>query len=341
MKKTLLILVVLATLTTNAQTPITSYFGNVDYNYTNLNPATALSHTTTGANVVWSFNSLPTNGTSAETNTLPTPAEIVTYPNTTSIHNVTTAAPSPSNNAKIYSVTSGTNSFSFTGFDANGIILNYSTNNATLGVFPLNYGFTNTDTIGGTFIYGTNNGTFTGTIKTDYDSYGTLNLDVTGFDPIVKSVFRVKVVQNINLSVGFPVGTIVQTTYTYYINEGGSVKPFFRDTTYVVNVPLLSINQTTNQAQVFTSALTLGTSTFEADADTMSFYPNPANNILTIDNKNNTTINSIVISDTNGRNVLETKNVTSIIDISNLSNGIYFVRLISDFGIITKKLVKE
>lgn len=341
MKKTLLFLVVLASLITNAQTPITSYFGTIDYNYTNLNPATALSHTTTGANVVWTFNSLPTNGTSAETNTLPTPAEIVTYPNTTSIHNVTTAAPSPSNNAKIYSVTSGTNNFSFTGFDANGIILNYSTNNATLGVFPLNYGFTNTDTIGGTFIYGTNNGTFTGTIKTDYDSYGTLNLGVTGFDPIVKSVFRIKVVQNINLSVGFPVGTIVQTTYTYYINEGGSVKPFFRDTTYVVNVPLLSINQTTNQAQVFTSALTLGTSTFETVANTISFYPNPANNILTIDNKNNTTINSISIADTNGRDVFETKNVTSTINISDLSNGIYFVRLTTDAGNVTKKLIKE
>jgi hypothetical protein len=73
----------------------------------------------------------------------------------------------------------------------------------------------------------------------------------------------------------------------------------------------------------------------------IQIYPNPATNSLTIDNKNNTPINSISIADTNGRNVLETKNVTSTIDISNLSNGIYFVRLATDAGNVTKKLVKK
>jgi hypothetical protein len=343
MKKFLLIITFFAIVSVKAQVPITSYFGNADYNYTNLNPAVALSHATMGSNVVWTFNSVPTNGTSSETNTAPTSAEITTYPNSNSVHNVSTVTPSPSNNAKIYSKNTLANVFSFTGFDANGIVLNYVTNNALLGAFPLNFGYTNTDTTAGTFIYTTYNGTFTGTIKTDYDSYGTLNLGVAGFDPIVKNVFRIKVVQNINLSYSFfpNIGTVDQTTYTYYINEGGAIKPFFRDTTYSVNVSLFGINQTTNQAQVLTSALTLETSNFDSVSNSINFYPNPATNILTIDNKSNSSINSISISDTNGRNVLEAKNVASTIDISDLSKGIYFVRLATDAGSVTKKLVKE
>jgi Secretion system C-terminal sorting domain len=313
----------------------------VDYNYTNLNPPTPLSHTITGANAVWSFNAIPTNGTSDEVNVAPTATEGTTYPGTTSVHIATTAAPSPSASAKIYNKLTATNTFSLTGFDANGVILNYVTNNALIGTFPLNFGYTNNDFTAGTFTDGTFSGTFTGTIKTDYDSYGTLNLGVVGFDPIVKSVYRIKLVQNINLTIGFiPVGTVSQTTHTYYVTNGAPTEPFFRDTSYSVNVSG-SDPQNTNQAQVFTSALTLGTSNFDAISNVITIYPNPSTTIITIDNKSNLLLNSISIADTNGRAILETKNVTSSIDISNLSKGIYFVRIATDAGSVTKKLVKE
>jgi Secretion system C-terminal sorting domain len=75
--------------------------------------------------------------------------------------------------------------------------------------------------------------------------------------------------------------------------------------------------------------------------NTINFHPNLTTNILTINNKSNMLINSILISDTYGINVLEAKNVSSTIDISDLSKGICFVRLATDAGSITKKLVKE
>jgi Secretion system C-terminal sorting domain len=342
MKKLLLILAFFGLLTLNAQVPITSFFGTADYNYTNLNPPTPLSHATVGANVVWNFGPIPTNGTSDEVNLAPTAAEVTTFPGSTSVHVTTTAAPSPSNIAKIYNKLTPASTFSFTGFDANGVILNYVTNNALIGTFPLNFGYTNTDVTAGTFTNGTNSGTFTGTIKTDYDSYGTLNLGVVGFDPIVKSVFRIKVVQNINLTIGFfPIGTVTQTTHTYYASNGAITEPFFRDTSFSVNVPLLGDPQNTNQAQVFTNVLTLGVESNNFNANSIGFYPNPATNLLTIDNKQNLAINSILISDTNGRNVFESKNIKTTIDISNLSKGIYFVKISSELGSVTKKLVKE
>ncbi len=342
MKKLLLILAFFGLLTVNAQVPITSFFGTSDYNYTNLNPPTPLSHATMGANAVWTFNAIPTNGTSDEVNLTPTAAEITTFPGSTSVHVTTTAAPSPSNIAKIYNKLTSANVFSFTGFDANGVTLNYVTNNALIGTFPLNFGYTNTDVTAGTFTNGTNSGTFTGTIITEYDGYGTLNLGVVGFDPIVKTVYRIKVLQNINLTIGFfPIGTVTQTTHTYYAVNGSITEPYFRDTSFSVNVPLLGDPQNTNQAQVFTNALTLGLEKNDLLANSIGFYPNPATNILMIDNKNNLVINSIIISDTNGRNVLESKNASSALDISDLSKGIYFVKISSELGSVTKKIVKE
>ncbi len=343
MKKTLLILTFFTIALVTAQVPVTSFFGTVDYNYTNLNPPTPLSHTTMGANAVWTFNAIPTNGTSSEVNIAPTAAEVTTFPGSTSVHVTTTAAPSPSNIAKIYNKLTAGNVFSLTGFDANGVILNYTSNNALIGTFPLNFGYTNNDITAGTFTNGTTSGTFTGTAKTDYDSYGTLNLGVVGFDPIVKTVYRIKLAQNINLSIPFfgPIGTVTQTSYTYYVVNGSVTEPFFRDTTFSVNVPLVGEPTTTNQAQVFTSALTLGIESNDFVANAIGVYPNPASNFITIDNKNNLPINAISIADTNGRIVLETKNATLTIDINDLSKGVYLVNITSEKGKIIKKLIKN
>ncbi len=343
MKKSLLIITLLAITLVNAQVPVTSFFGTVDYNYTNLNPAVALSHATMGANAVWTFTGIPTNGTSSEVNVAPTASEVTTFPTSTSVHIASTLAPSPSNIGKIYNKLTPANVFSLTGFVANGVTLNYVTNNALIGTFPLNFGYTNNDITAGTFTNGTTSGTFTGTAKTDFDGYGTLNLGVIGFNPIIKTVYRIKLAQNISLSVPFfgSIGTVTQTAYTYYVVNGSSTEPFFRDTTFTVNVALLGDPQITNQAQVFTSALTLGTSNFDIFENAISIYPNPATSSISIDNKNNILLNSISIIDTNGRAIFETKNVTTSIDISSLSKGVYFVRLNSEFGTVTKKLVKE
>lgn len=343
MKATITFLILFFSITTLiAQVQITSYFGLNDYIFTNINPTTPLTHSAIGASAVWTFNSLPTNGTSSEVNVTPTASEFTTYPGTTSVHVTSTAAPSPSNVAKIYNKLTGTNAYSITGFDANGVILNYITNNALIGTFPLIFGYTNTDNTAGTFTSGVNTGTFTGTIKTDYDSYGTLNLGVDGFLPITKTVFRVKVFQNINLTIGFfPIGTVTQTSYTYYANNAGVIEPLFRDTSFTVNVPLLGDPQNTNQAQVISNSLTLGLDENIWLINKINFYPNPASNLLTIDNKSNQEIKSISLNDTNGRSILEFKSTSNQIDISNLSKGLYLVKIKTENGSIVKKLLKE
>lgn len=65
-------------------------------------------------------------------------------------------------------------------------------------------------------------------MTTEYDSYGTLNIGVDGYNPISVSTSRIKQVQNINLfySILGNIGTVVQTTYTYYVDNNGVVEPF-------------------------------------------------------------------------------------------------------------------
>jgi len=71
------------------------------------------------------------------------------------------------------------------------------------------------------------------------------------------------------------------------------------------------------------------------------YYPNPTRNLITVNA--NSIINSIELYDVQGR-VLITKTTNenqAIVDISNYSNGIYFLKVISANGEKTKKIVKE
>ena len=71
-----------------------------------------------------------------------------------------------------------------------------------------------------------------------------------------------------------------------------------------------------------------------------SIYPNPVNNVLNISVKNEMTINSLTITDLNGRVVSSSSSSTSI-DVSNLSSGVYFVSIETNEGKGTSKFVKN
>jgi hypothetical protein len=71
------------------------------------------------------------------------------------------------------------------------------------------------------------------------------------------------------------------------------------------------------------------------------YYPNPTQNNITVNA--NSIINSIELYDVQGRLLIaKTTNEDQInVDISNYSNGIYFLKVNSANGEKTKKIVKE
>jgi len=80
----------------------------------------------------------------------------------------------------------------------------------------------------------------------------------------------------------------------------------------------------------------------DVDIDkTVSVYPNPTNSILNIKSEHG--ISKVELFDVQGRilqSSLQTEN-TAAIDLSQRTNGVYFVRIFSDAGVKVIKAVKE
>ncbi|MES2544124.1 MAG: T9SS type A sorting domain-containing protein [Bacteroidota bacterium] len=89
-----------------------------------------------------------------------------------------------------------------------------------------------------------------------------------------------------------------------------------------------------------TAFQTLGNNHYAID-QTVSVYPNPSKGTVSV--KANGIIKSVQLFDIQGR-ILETKMINEQqlnMDISNYSNGVYFLKVTTDAGIKTEKLIKE
>ena len=71
----------------------------------------------------------------------------------------------------------------------------------------------------------------------------------------------------------------------------------------------------------------------------LNIFPNPVINQLHISMKGN--IRSVEILDMSGRLVLNSNKNLKTLDVSNLSSGIYFLNVVGDGQVMTKKFMKE
>lgn len=80
----------------------------------------------------------------------------------------------------------------------------------------------------------------------------------------------------------------------------------------------------------------------ESTLTSFTIYPNPATNVITISNIEKQPVTSISITDSNGRNVkneLLESFTEAKVDISELQNGVYFVKIASGEEICLKKII--
>ena len=75
----------------------------------------------------------------------------------------------------------------------------------------------------------------------------------------------------------------------------------------------------------------------EVENANVTLYPNPVTSVLNIEAQG---IQEVSVLDVNGRTVM-TKQNTNRIDMSNLANGVYFVRVITTEGVSTQKIAKK
>jgi len=90
----------------------------------------------------------------------------------------------------------------------------------------------------------------------------------------------------------------------------------------------------------FTTNSTLGVGS-ELLNTSISIYPNPTLGMISIDKPYDVKINKIQIYNTIGKEMKYINKVNSVINVSRLSSGIYFLRVNTNKGVLVKKLVKQ
>lgn len=92
----------------------------------------------------------------------------------------------------------------------------------------------------------------------------------------------------------------------------------------------------------YSNELLVSDATLGLDTNTVldfKIYPNPASDIITIES-NNTELTSIAVYDILGKEVLSQKELkNNRIDVSNLNNGVYFLKINANRNSITKKII--
>lgn len=326
-------------LTTLTFSQVNSFYGTNNSVFSTLTSVTPLSHGSGGTSQTWSFGSLLPLGTSIYTYVAPTASETTTYPGTTTVIVTNTTEGTTTTTGRMFTKNTANNTFSITGLNGTDLNINFSTNNATLGIFPMVYGFTNTDSnVAGTYNYTTYSGTFTGNLVTTVDASGTLNLTDYGFSA---NVTRLKTVLNISLNYGIipNIGTVTQTSYSYYDPTNTLNNPAFRSVNTIAVVPLLSIDQNNTSLEKFNNILANPSSELQT-----VWIQNPVQNTIEINTSNAIDNANISVTDMLGKTIYQMKNQTINgtyeIPVS-LTKGIYLITIESNNGSITRKIIKN
>ena len=334
MKIKLLSLFCVLGLLANAQAPINNYFSSPFSQYALVSGT--VDESPTGANATWNFSGLTQVDTNTDTYAAPTAGELTLYPGTTQVLSITDGAMNASQ--IFYSVAGST--LSLTGASNPNFTIDYNTDNAEIGTYPLTFGAgTNTDNMAGTLTAQGQTVNYTGTIATDVDAYGSLSFDVAGLGAYTGNVTRVVTTQNISFFVAgiFPGTVTIMSNYYYKDSDGALV---FRTTEGNITVAIAGINQDFSSAEGLITN-TLSVEDNQVALNYIKLYPNPVENDLNIRLNHSIYLESVRINDINGKTVLVSKNGETVISTNQLQAGFYTITIVTNKGLTTRKFIKK
>jgi hypothetical protein len=125
--------------------------------------------------------------------------------------------------------------------------------------------------------------------------------------------------------IGLPTATPSKVAFRYFVTSGG---PSGANSDYI-GVDTFLIDRPLSTDDFFTT--------------NFAMHPNPVKDVLNITAKNGASIESVHVVDINGRTVNKTTvdNDKVQINVSNLNSGVYFVKVQSDLGVGTSKIIKN
>lgn len=221
---------------------------------------------------------------------------------------------------------------SFVGNYISGVLRHTYTDDREILKFPMTYNTQFNETFSGTLTGIVTGQSFLreGTISILGSGYGDLILPYT----TVNNALKVTIVTN--YSDDF-MGTIIA-------NYSDTMRFWFSGTnnTYLASVSVATMNGSLTDyraSYLQESDFILSTNSDITEHMEMSFYPNPANNLITLTHIEN--VEQLTILDMKGV-VVQTETVISenqTVDISNLPKGLYFIQYYSENKVIIKKLI--
>lgn len=125
---------------------------------------------------------------------------------------------------------------------------------------------------------------------------------------------------------GLPAATSCKIAFRYFVTSGGPQGA----NSDQIGVDQFSVDRTLSTPDFFTN--------------NFAMHPNPVEDVLNVTAKNQTSIESVQVSDTNGRIVNQTNGSTSEttqINVSQLNAGVYFIKVQSEMGVGTSKFIKN
>jgi hypothetical protein len=279
--------------------------------------STGLPSNITGTAVTWDFSNLILNPTvtlnssdyvAPASTTVTPPAGATIAEDQNGSYNFYKSVSTPSTQYELQSVKFGTLSLTFT-------------NTAIVARWPISYGYSLTDAIGGSVTFSLP-ATFTGSVTTVADGMGTLLMPQSN---TFSNVLRVKSVQTIAVNV-FIIGNIAnvkQTTYQYYHSSS--------------KFPILTVNNssttfsTSPPAEVTSASgnanfLAIGVKENSLNAFNFNVFPNPASNAVNVELPKGQVAESITLINSIGQ-TLKSKNNSNVLNVSDIPNGVYYLEV--------------
>jgi hypothetical protein len=209
------------------------------------------------------------------------------------------------------------------------------TNTAIAARYPISYGYSLNDPVAGTFSSTILSGSSSGSMITTADGLGTLKLPV---GITLNNVLRYKSYLTASLKAGvLSVGSVKQITYAYY----HSSQKFPVLTIMYTTLTTINSSTPTVLASVRGNAnVVISVPTIKPGSADARIFPNPASSTLELKLQPGLTPTSIDICDNTGALVYSDV-FSDHLDVSRFKNGLYFINIRTDKGVIRKKLIKE
>ena len=187
-----------------------------------------------------------------------------------------------------------------------------------------------------------------GTRDNTFNSTSSIGNSISSLD--IQADGKILVCGSFSSSINLPYNRLARLNQNGTVDTNFDIGSGFDDTVYyvieLINGSILASGRFKSYNGSFESSHLInlyGNSSLTIDdfnhTNDFTIYPNPTNDLININSINNQSLTSVKVYDLSGKMLIESTD--NKISVSNLSNGLYLLKIMTETGEITKKFIKE